>query len=87
MSVRLISERTKSSPTNSGLTFESVKQSALMGINEAVQSLTELVINEEPKIQIAAAVALAKILATVSDIEITEQLPLLEELQKIARKK
>ena len=69
------------------VTFESVRQDALVGVHSAIASLTEIVVNEEPKYQISAAVALSKILETVSEIGIVEQLPLLEELQELARKK
>ena len=69
------------------ISFESVRQKALTGVDEAVEALIEIVQSEEPKSKIAAALALVKILSTVAEFEVTEQLPLLEELQELAKKK
>lgn len=69
------------------ITFESVKSDALEAVHESLQTLRKILMTEEPKLQIAAALALVKILDTTADLGVVEGLPLLKELQELAKKK
>jgi hypothetical protein len=73
--------------SQSPVTFKSVRNNALLGTNEAVDILREHLNDADPNISIKAAQALVAILSKIADISVVEQLPLLEDLQQLAKKK
>jgi hypothetical protein len=79
----------KTSNKSTHITFESVLTDALVGVSSAVEALTDLVQDPEvePKDRIGAAKTLAQILVQLADAQVTEKLPLLEEIAKNVRNK
>lgn len=77
----------KTTQKATAITFESVLNDALIGVSSAVQALTDIVEKDdtEAKDKIAAAKTLAQILVQLADAQVTEKLPLLEELAKNVR--
>jgi HEAT repeat protein len=73
--------------SQSPVTFESVRNNALLGTNEAVDILREHLNDADANVSIKAAQALVGILSKIADIGVVEQLPLLEELEELAKKK
>lgn len=78
----------KANSKSTPITFESVLTDALEGVSCAVEALTDLVQDPEvePKDRIGAAKTLAQILVQLADAQVTEKLPLLEEIAKNVRK-
>lgn len=79
----------KTAKKTAQISFESVLNDALVGVSSAVAALTDIVEDDqaEAKDKIAAAKTLAQILVQLADAQVTEKLPLLEELAKNARNK